>query len=127
MNDSAATGEQTFLIQAVLADSRGVWLSPSCPTCDHDLRDQASIVCSKCDLEFCAKICWGLHVDAHEAGTAFTPVRVTPPNLCFTCDRDLRDCAASCSACYLEFCAETCWTRHVAKCLGGVRALLDRG
>lgn len=40
-------GKQTFMIHAVLADGRGVWLRSTCPTCDHDLRE-GGIVCSKC-------------------------------------------------------------------------------
>jgi hypothetical protein len=104
--------EQTFLIQAVLADSRGVWLSPTCAVCDYDLRD-GGILCSKCDLEFCAQICWSQHVNAHNAGTAFygTPV-VSPDPTCFTCDRALHERGVSCPTCDLEFCT-------VARCSPG--------
>lgn len=68
------------------------------------------------------------HVDAHDAGVAFSRAPAASPDpTCFTCDRALRERGVSCPTCDFEFCVKTCWARHVARCLGEMRALLEHG
>lgn len=61
------SSRQTYRVAAVLAvtstlaEGGGVLLEETCARCDAELH--GAIVCEKCRLHFCAKVCYGQHVD----------------------------------------------------------------